>query len=31
MANEGMVPGCQACHGLPERKANDYIITGPLR
>ena len=28
---EGMVPGCQACHGLPDRKANDYIITGPLR
>ena len=31
VANEGMVPGCQACHGLPERKANDYIITGPLK
>ena len=28
---EGRVPGCQACHGLPDRKANDYIITGPLK
>ena len=28
---EGRVEGCQTCHGLADRKANDYIITGPLR